>query len=121
MRTPKYGGTSEIRTVRYGHGGEFSGIPFGVFGADKFEPLVYSTPERHSRVPWCSEGAFILDRDVDLHPLTFVIGIERRSVIRIHLMEILFGIAFDCFHGSRIIEQTVAFHHMQSLGEGRPV
>ena len=57
---------SEIRLLRSWNLGVRSRVPLGVFGTDKFRPLIQGAPKRYGRRPGHRESACILNHEFDL-------------------------------------------------------
>jgi hypothetical protein len=57
---------SEIRLVRPRRCGVLSRVPMDVFGANGFRPVAAAAPISHDRGPRRREGAFIVDRKMEL-------------------------------------------------------
>ena len=57
---------SEIRLLRSRNLGVRSRVPLGVFGTDKFRPLIQGAPKRYGRRPRHRENACILNHEFDL-------------------------------------------------------
>src|SRR5580692_2104661 len=82
-----------------------------VFGADNLPPFRGIERIGYGRGPRRREGALILDREMDLQVVAGVIEIERALVTH-KLLVASFQRTFRGF----VIEQRVAFHHVQGLG-----
>src|SRR5208283_1255791 len=100
--------------IRLGSGRDLRvlvGIVFmHVFGADDFPPFRGIERISYGRSPRRREGALILNSEMDLQVVAGVIEIEGALVAH-ELLVAAFQRAFRGF----VIEQRVAFHHVQSL------
>jgi len=110
---------SEIRLVRNGDLGVRSGVPLDAFGTDKFPPFVQGAPERQGCGPGHRESACILNCELDLQALAFIVGIGPWSATGIVALRMLSRGPFYCFHRRLIIKQPITFHKVQGLGVRR--
>src|SRR5258706_2277648 len=104
-------GSSEIRFARLRDEGVPVVIKFAlVFGADELRPGIDGGPIGDGRGPGRGKDAFIFDRKMELQNLATVIGIEVPTTAGVG---IFFGVAFHRVFGSVVIDEPVAFHHVQ--------
>jgi hypothetical protein len=104
--------SSKIRRL----GGRYRSFPSGgkepkpVFRANLFHPCTRTGPIVYGRGPRPCEGAFILDRELDLQPFAFVIGAEVTlgSVI-------FFCVSFQVAFCALVVEQPIALDHVQRI------
>jgi len=98
------------------------GSPSVVLGTDHFPPCLGSAAVSDGRRPGHREDAFVFDSELQLQVLAPVIVVGRRTCIGAGRgPQILPCVPFQSFFRSFVIEQAIAFDHMQSLGIGRPV
>ena len=99
---------SEIRLVRPRHRGIFSRVPFDVFRANRFRPAAEAAPISHGRGPRRREGAFIVDRELELQ-------VRAPVVWRWLGAPILFCVPFPSVFRGFVIDEPISFDNMQSF------
>src|SRR6516162_8828624 len=99
----------EIRLVRPRDGGFLSREPLGVFGANRFGPVVGAAPIGHGRGPRRLEHACVFDRELELQELArmFRVPDSWRDLI-------LLGVPFESLFGGCVIDHPISFDDVQS-------
>ena len=97
-------------------------VPAPIFGTDEFRPSAWNSEQR-SRVcncsgPWPRKCALVLDVEFKLQVLAPVIRVEAEGLS--NQAEIFFFIPVQRWFRKIVIEEPIAFHHMQRLGMRRP-
>src|SRR5215468_2494909 len=91
-----------------------------IFGADSFRPFARKRyPQTgsidHGRRPWHREGAFILDRELELQVIGPGVQIGDHSGVISHEAGILFRASLQCFLRGFVVDEPITFDYVQSL------
>src|SRR5450755_1930190 len=89
-----------------------------IFGADSLRkfargPSVNTGPVDDGRGPWRREGAFVLDRDIELQVIAPGVQIGDHSGVISEGGRILFRASLQYLVRSFVVDEPIAFNHVQ--------
>src|ERR1700686_750253 len=100
----------------------FGAVLMWVFCTDLFRPITEDAPISFGRGPRCCEDFFVFDRELELQSLALVSGVGRPPFADpLTGAAVLLSTTLPCCPRGFVIDQTVSFDHVQSLGERRGV